>query len=56
MIEYKEHRFEKNTILHCLRWYLAYPLSYRYLEEMVHERGIEQADFVDPENYHNGMN
>lgn len=28
-------------ILQCLRWYLRYPLSYRQLEEMMIERGVE---------------
>ena len=41
MIDFKGHRFEKNIILLCVRWYLAYPLSYRNLEEMMRERGIE---------------
>jgi transposase-like protein len=29
------------VVLLCVRWYLAYPLSYRNLEEMMGERGIE---------------
>ena len=32
-----------DLILTCIRWYAAYPLSYRHLEEMMHERGV----FVD---------
>jgi putative transposase len=40
MIGFKGHRFEKNIILLCVRWYLAYPLSYRNLEEMMEERGV----------------
>ena len=40
MIDFKGHRFEKNIILVCVRWYLAYPLSYRNLEEMMRERGV----------------
>ncbi len=32
MIDFKGHRVEKNIILTCVRWYLAYPLSYRNLE------------------------
>jgi hypothetical protein len=39
MIDFKGHRFEKDIILICVRWYLAYPLSYRNLEEMMAERG-----------------
>jgi transposase-like protein len=41
MIDFKGHRFEKQIILICVRWYLAYPLSYRNLEEMVAERGVQ---------------
>jgi putative transposase len=41
MIDFKGHRFEKDIILLCVRWYLAYPLSYRNLKEMMLERGIE---------------
>jgi putative transposase len=41
MIDFKGHRFEKDVILLCVRWYLAYPLSYRNLEEMIRERGVE---------------
>ena len=46
MIDFKGHRFEKAIILLCVRWYLAYPLSYRNLAEMMAERGVE----VDPSN------
>lgn len=41
MIDFKGHRFEKDIILLWVRWYLAYPLSYRNLEEMMAERGVE---------------
>jgi len=41
MIDFKGHRVEKDIILTCVRWYLAYPLSYRNLEEMMAERGVE---------------
>jgi putative transposase len=40
MIDFKGHRIEKDIILLCVRWYLAYPLSYRNLEEMMEERGV----------------
>jgi transposase-like protein len=46
MIDFKGHRFEKEIILICVRWYLAYPLSYRNLEEMMAERGV-QVDGID---------
>ena len=30
----------KEIILTCVRWYVAYPLSSRQLEEMLQERGV----------------
>ncbi len=33
--------FEKEMILQCVRWYVAYPLSYRQIEEIMAERGLE---------------
>jgi putative transposase len=35
-----EFDFEKDLILACVRWYLAYPLIYRNLEERMAERGM----------------
>lgn len=39
----KRMRFPIDIILVCIRWYAAYPLSYRHIEEMLEERGV----FVD---------
>jgi putative transposase len=33
-------RFPIEVILVCIRWYAAYPLSCRHLEEMMEERGV----------------
>jgi len=33
-------RFPIDVILVCIRWYAAYPLSYRDLEEIMEERGV----------------
>jgi putative transposase len=41
MIEFKGSHFEREVILWGLRWYVAYPISYRQLEEMMQERGVE---------------
>jgi hypothetical protein len=41
MIEFKGSHFEREVILWGVRWYLAYPISYRQLEEMMQERGVE---------------
>ena len=35
-----ERHFQSDIILLCVRWYLRYPLSYRNLEEMIIERGL----------------
>ena len=40
-LSFKKCWFEKDIILQCVRWYVAYPLSYRHIEEMMAERGIE---------------
>jgi len=37
---FKGRHFDRSVILLCVRWYLAYGLSLRNLEEMMAERGI----------------
>jgi putative transposase len=41
MIDFKGSHFERDIILWGVRWYVAYPISYRQLEEMMSERGVE---------------
>jgi len=41
----KRLRFPLDIMLLCVRWYAAYPLSLRNLEEMMPERGV----FYDPQ-------
>jgi putative transposase len=41
MIEFKGSHFERDVILWAVRWYVAYPISYRQLEEMMEEHGVE---------------
>ncbi|CAN2536083.1 IS6+family+transposase+ISBmu21 [Methylocapsa aurea] len=41
MIDFKGRHFERDVILWGVRWYVAYPMSYRQLEEMMEERGVE---------------
>ena len=36
----KQLHYPLEVILTCVRWYVAYPLSLRHLEEMMAERGI----------------
>ena len=43
MLNIKRLRFPLDIILVCIRWYAAYPLSYRHLEEIMQGRGV----FVD---------
>jgi putative transposase len=40
MVDFKGAHFEKDLILTCVRWYVAYPLRYRQREEMMQERGV----------------
>ena len=40
MLDMKGMRFPKEIILVCIRWYAAYALSYRNLDEMMQERGV----------------
>ena len=40
MLNFKAVRFPIEVISVCVRWYVAYPLSYRHLEEMMAERGV----------------
>jgi len=41
MINFKGRHFEKVIILMGVRWYLAYALSYRNIEELMAERGVQ---------------
>ena len=41
MFNTKGMRFPLEVILVCIRWYAAYQLSYRHLEEMMQERGFQ---------------
>ena len=38
--EFKRLHYPIEVILVCVRWYVAYPLSLRHLEEMMAERGV----------------
>src|SRR5215467_12865167 len=39
-ISFKGAHFPPDIILMGVRWYLAYPLSYRHVEELLEERGV----------------
>ena len=40
MTSFSGRHYPKSIILQCVRWYVAYALSYRNIEEMMAERGI----------------
>jgi putative transposase len=40
MVSFKGAHFVNDIILTCVRWYVAYPLSYRQVEELMEERGV----------------
>ena len=39
-ISFKGAHFPQEIILMGVRWYVAYPLSYRHVEELMEERGV----------------
>jgi transposase-like protein len=39
-ISFKDRHFQKDMILQSIRWYLAYFLSYRDIEELMQEGGF----------------
>jgi len=41
MISFKRRHFKQDVILMLVRWYVAYPMSYRDIEELGMERGLE---------------
>ncbi len=41
MSDFKWKHFQGEIILGCVRWYCKYGISYRDLEEMMVERGVE---------------
>ena len=40
-ISFKGAHFPKEVILMGVRWYVAYPLSTRHVEELMKERGVD---------------
>ena len=40
VVSFKGAHFPRDIILTCVRWYVAYPLSYRHVEELMQERGV----------------
>jgi putative transposase len=41
MLSFKGRHFVKPIILMTVRWYVAYSLSYRNIEELLQDRGLE---------------
>jgi len=44
----KRFHYPLEVMLTCVRWYVAYPLSLRHVQEMMQERGV----FVDHSTVH----
>ena len=44
----KRLHYPLEVMLTCVRWYVAYPLSLRHIEELMHERSV----FVDHTTIH----
>jgi transposase-like protein len=40
VVSFKGTCFLQEIMLTCVRWYVAYPLSYRHVEELMEERGV----------------
>jgi len=52
MNDFKGRHFQGEIILWAVRWYCKYGISYRELEEMLEERGIEgQCLYVERADY-----
>jgi putative transposase len=41
MIHFKQRHFKQDVILMLIRWYVAYALSYRDIEELAEDRGLK---------------
>ena len=39
-VSFKGAHFPSDIMLMGVRWYLAYPLGYRHVEELMEERGV----------------
>jgi putative transposase len=50
-VSFKGAHFPQDIILMGVRWYVAYPLSYRHVEELMQERGV----YVDPATIQRGV-
>jgi transposase-like protein len=45
-ISFKGAHFPPDIMLMSVRWYVAYPLSYRHVEELMEERGVPVGDRI----------
>jgi putative transposase len=48
MVSCKGANVVQDLMLTCVRWYVAYPWSYRHLEEIMQERGGSVAHATIP--------
>ena len=45
-VSFKGAHFPKDVMCTCVRWYVAYPLSPRHVEELMEERGVTVDHFT----------
>lgn len=50
MVSFKGAHFPRDIILMGVRWFVAYPLSYRHVEALMEERGVS-VDHVTIERW-----
>ena len=48
MISFKGRHHQQDIILQCVRWYVAFSISYRDLEELMRERGYARCGSSPP--------
>ena len=51
MVDFKGRHFEREIVLLGVRWYVAYQITHRQLEEMMEKQGVE----VDHSSLNRGM-
>jgi transposase-like protein len=54
MVSFMGGHFETDIILTCVRWYVAYPLSYRQRGELMQERGVAKGKRPSTRAYRSG--
>ena len=50
-MDFSGRHYPKDLILQTVRWYLRYNLSYRNIEEILEERGVELCHMIHKGQY-----